>query len=569
MDAGKRTLSDIFNGNRILEIPFFQRAYVWGPDQCERLLEDMEQVTRANAPYFLGSVILKQKPTNTKSNYGDLRIIIDGQQRLTTLSIFFKVLALKSGDDYDFNRMFNLRDGLAIQHNYHDVEAYRKIIGLKSLEEVTGTDNLSKAYAFFRDSLEPGQLDVRKILANLLFVGIDVGENEDEQQIFDTINSLGVKLTTAELLKNYFFSRDEIDDYEAYWKATFEKDEETRAYWDREITTGKSRRTFIDLFFYAYLQIKIQDKSLNVRTDDKLEFSRLEQLFYAYKKFVEVYLQHDKKQLLTEIRAYATTFRENFNYGVLDSDLTGQSAMARINALIFGLDTSTLIPYILYVAHNLPEAHERSELFGIIETYVMRRMVVHANTRNYNQLFAERLIGNEVLSRQKFLEYIANQEDRVNFMPSDAELEQGFGQSVLINRQAAGILYLIESKIRNSRLHATQLLGLNKYSLEHLMPKKWENHWNAEMGEEQRRQRDRTLLTLGNLTIITQTLNATIRDAAWADKQAGKAGKPGLRTYAAGLETLGVFLDEPTWDEQAMARRADFLYQKAREVWSI
>lgn len=65
MDAGKRTINDIFNGNRILEIPFFQRAYVWGNDQWERLLEDMENVSLSNKPYFLGSVILKQQPTNT------------------------------------------------------------------------------------------------------------------------------------------------------------------------------------------------------------------------------------------------------------------------------------------------------------------------------------------------------------------------------------------------------------------------------------------------------------------------------------------------------------------------
>ena len=61
MDAGKRTINDIFNGNRILEIPFFQRAYVWSDDQWERLLEDMENVSQTSKPYFLGSVIIKQQ----------------------------------------------------------------------------------------------------------------------------------------------------------------------------------------------------------------------------------------------------------------------------------------------------------------------------------------------------------------------------------------------------------------------------------------------------------------------------------------------------------------------------
>ena len=92
MEAGKRTINDIFNGNRVLEIPFFQRSYVWTEAQWERLLEDMETVSSINKPYFLGSVILKQQQTNTGNNVGDRRTLIDGQQRLTTLNLMLKVL---------------------------------------------------------------------------------------------------------------------------------------------------------------------------------------------------------------------------------------------------------------------------------------------------------------------------------------------------------------------------------------------------------------------------------------------------------------------------------------------
>ena len=81
MEAGKRTISDIFNGNRILEIPFFQRSYVWGEEQWERLLQDMELVAQNNKPYFLGSVILKQQITDTERTVGDIRTIVDGQQK--------------------------------------------------------------------------------------------------------------------------------------------------------------------------------------------------------------------------------------------------------------------------------------------------------------------------------------------------------------------------------------------------------------------------------------------------------------------------------------------------------
>lgn len=569
MDAGKRTINDIFNGNRVLEIPFFQRAYVWDTDQWERLLEDMEHVSQTNKPYFLGSVILKQQPTNTGNRVGDKRTLIDGQQRLTTLSIFFKVLALKTKDDYEFNRMFKLRDIIAIQHNHNDIDAYELIMNLSELKDLSGTDNITRAYTFFNQNLNLDKLDINNILAKILFVGIDLDENEDEQQIFDTINSLGVKLTTAELLKNYFFNRDEISTYNTYWKNVFEKDEDTKNYWDREITAGRLKREFIDLFFFSYLQIKIQDKDLNVKTEDKIEFSKVEQLFESYKRFIKEYLNNDKKSILAEIKDYALIFQENFDYEIIEDELSDISGIERINAIIFGLDTSTLIPYILYVLKNVSNDNERNELFEFIETYVMRRMVVHASTKNYNQLFTDRLINNEILSKQQFVEYLDGQSDKVNFLPTNEELKTGFDTAQLVNKQSAGILYFIESKIRNRRLQSTQLLGLNKYSLEHLMPKKWENNWGKLSNNEDRIKRNRKLLTLGNLTIITQALNSTIRDANWTVKRKGKKDKKGLNNYSAGLETMNDYLLFDEWNEQTIEQRAKFLYDNAKEIWKI
>lgn len=569
MDAGKRTINDIFNGNRILEIPFFQRAYVWGDDQWERLLEDMENVSQSNKPYFLGSVILKQQPTNTGKSVGDVRTVIDGQQRLTTLNIFFKVLCLKIGQNSTFERIFKLiNNDIALLHNHNDVDAFNTVLNLSELKDLEGNDNITLAYNYFKKNLDPDKLNFNNILSKILFVGIDLDENEDEQQIFDTINSLGVKLTTAELLKNYFFNRDEISRYNTYWKNIFEKDDDAKNYWDKEITAGRLKRTFIDLFFFSYLQIKIQDKTLNVKTEDKIEFSKVEHLFESYKNFIKTYLENDKKSVLSEIRDYALLFQENFDYDTIENELTDQSGIERINAIIFGLDTSTLIPYVLYVLKNVADDLDRNELFDFLETYIMRRMVVHANTKNYNQLFTDRLINNDILSKKQFLEFLEGQADKVNFLPSDKELKQGFDTSYLINKQSAGIIYFIESKIRNRSLQSTQLLGINKYSLEHLMPKKWENNWGKLSNQEDRIKRNRKLLTLGNLTIITQALNSTIRDANWTIKRKGKADKKGLNTYSAGLETMSHFLTFDEWNEQTIEERANFLYEKAKEIWT-
>ena len=567
MDAGKRTINDIFNGNRVLEIPFFQRAYVWGQPQWERLLEDMEKISDSNKPYFLGSVILKQQETTTGSRIGDKRTVIDGQQRLTTLNIFFKVLCLKTNENSTFDRSFKLRDNSnALLHNHNDIQAFNEILALTELKDLEGESNITQAYNYFKDNLDPDDLNLDSILSNVLFVGIDLSQEEDEQQIFDTINSLGVKLTTAELLKNYFFNRDDIEKYNEYWKEVFEKDEETKNYWDREIIAGRLRRTFIDLFFFAYLQIKIQETDFKVKAEDKDAYAKVEHLFESYKNFIKSYLNNNKEAILSEIKEYALLFKKNFNYEILGEELTQDFGIDRINTIIFGLDTTTLIPYTLYILRNISDETTKNELFGIIETYIMRRMITHSNTKNYNQLFTDKLINNRVLSKQEFLDYIEKRDDKVNFLPTDEELEKGFNTSILINKQSAGILYLIESKIRNEK-DSTALLGINKYSLEHLMPKKWRNNWDKLSSKESEINRDRKLLTLGNLTIITQSLNSSIRDSKWEDKLKGKNKKGGLIEYSGGLKTISQFLEYPEWDEKTIEERALFLYEKAKQIW--
>mgnify|MGYP000721354591 FL=1 len=115
MDAGKATISGVFNGSRLLEIPFYQRAYVWGEEQWERFLGDMEFVTASKRPYFLGSIILKQESSgNTWSEVSEVRTVIDGQQRLTTMIIFFKALCAKIGAGKLFERDFILRPATSL-----------------------------------------------------------------------------------------------------------------------------------------------------------------------------------------------------------------------------------------------------------------------------------------------------------------------------------------------------------------------------------------------------------------------------------------------------------------------
>ena len=573
MDAGKRTINEIFNGSRILEVPFFQRAYVWDEPQWERFLEDVETVSQTRTPYFMGSVILKQRMTTADEAVGDIRMVIDGQQRLTTISILAKVLCLMTDEEDGFVRRFQLdkKRGFkpVLQHSQNDEAAYNRIITLKQLEELPGEDCITRAYRYFCKNINPEKIDFDVICDRLVFVGIDLNYDEDEQQIFDTINSLGVRLTTAELLKNYFFSRKDVSEYKTFWHSTFEKDSETREYWDKEITAGRLKRTFADLFFFSYLQIKIQEGNLKVSTEDKIIFSKADKLFDSYKHFIKKYLNSDKKAIYKEIQEYAEIFRRSIDISIIDSELPAHSGIERINALMFALDTTTLIPYVLFVERNVSDSCERDEIYAYLETYVMRRLITKQSTKNYNHLFADNLILNQVLSFEQLVKHISEQEDKTNRMPSDDEVQVAFHDKILTNKYAVGVLYLIESKIRDRSKHSTALLGINKYSLEHLMPKKWRNNWSLDGDEIAADKRDTILLTLGNLAIITQSLNASIRDANWKTKKEGKGDKGGLIKFSEGIDTLHSYLLLDQWNEDTISVRANDLAEKALQTWGI
>lgn len=570
MQAGRSTINDIFNQNKVLEIPFFQRAYVWNTDQWDRFLEDMEMVSTNNKPYFLGSVILKQQLTQSTQSVGDRRTVIDGQQRLTTLCIFFKVLSLKLKNDHLANifRLPMSSSEIALKHNHNDEQAFNTVINLTEEIVLPTTDHITMAYMFFKENVNVSKINPQNILTNIMFVGIDLSYDDDEQQIFDTINSLGVRLTTAELLKNYFFGRDEYQQYLNYWQNIFEANDDVKKYWDTEIVAGRIRRHFIDLFFYSFLQIKIQDNKYSVKSEDKKQYTKVEGLFDSYKSFISEY-NIDKQELIEEIKQYALLFKNNFDLQVLDSELPAESSMDRINAIIFGLENTTIIPYVLFILKNVSDVTEQKAMFGFLESYLLRRMVCHSNTKNYNSLFSESLINNEILSLEELKEHIENRSADNNYLPKDDELEIGFKYSKLVNKQATGILYFIESKLRNRSLHSTAMLGLKSYSLEHVMPKKWENNWPAVVTQQEKDGRNTALMTIGNLTIIPSSLNSSIRDSNWEIKKNGTISRPGLIQYASGLETFSQYLSEDIWDESKINHRANFLFEKAKIIWKV
>lgn len=572
MKAGEILIDGIFNGSRLLEIPFYQRAYVWKEEQWERFLADMQYVTKTKKQYFLGSIILKSgRELNTWDKYSECKTIIDGQQRITTLMLFMKALCLLKNENRLFERDFVLEDGtIALSHGRNDFAAFQKVMNLTSADVLEGdfaNSQIISAFNYFVKNISVDLLDRTIIKQKVQFVCIDLAEDEDEQQVFDTINSLGVKLTTSELLKNYFFNKDNVDEYEEKWVSVFEKDIETIAYWDTEIESGRLKRALIDVFFDAYFQMFIQNKKYNISTEDKIMYSRIDNLAKSYQHFVNTYCDGNKSIIIDDMKSYAECFAKIFNPDYCNMGIPSKYGVERINIIVFGLKNSTLIPYLLYLSKNIDDETEYNKMCGILESYIMRRMVVHATTKNYNNLFTS-LILNKTLDSKSLINRLKTANDSTTYIPSDDDVSNGFHNYKLYNLQTKGILYLIESMIRpyNS---STAILGFNSYSLEHMMPKKWRNNWSLCDTDELAKQRDSVILTLGNLAIIPQSLNSSIRDANWQTKKSGKGDKPGLLLCANGMITVMDALNKDEWNEEEIFLRANWLSKKAIDIWKF
>ena len=582
MKANDLFLLKVFSTHTVFEIPYYQRAYVWEEENWKRFLEDMENISLVEKPYFIGSLILKQKETETGSKYGDVRVVIDGQQRLTTITIFFKVLSLKKNRPQIFNDfLITISDEsdekeISIHHNHIDKADFNKIVNLESLVDLSKDANgkiiesqsrIVRLYNFFYKNLDVDKISSDKVKKYLHFVVIDLGAEENEQQIFDTINSLGVTLTTSELLKNYLFDEHNEEKYNKYWKPVFEENEEQKRYWDQIINSGTKKYHLIDLFLYALLMIKVRGEGVQVSTEDKLDYEKVDKLFLSYKSFVEKYMGRDKDSLMKAIYDAAKLFMQNFNPRCKFEAITSEPGFERVNLMMFALDFTVMLPYVLYVL-MAAEHEEQNKIFDYIETFMMRRTIARLETRGYNGLFNDGLITNKVLTAEELRLYVDKDKDTTYRAARQEDIKHGVMNIVYINRQALGFLYMLESRLRSDKMAATQLYGIGNYSLEHLLPKKWRQYWTIPDDEEIAKQTDIQLYTLGNLAIIPGALNTSISNSPWPVKLTGKGNKEGLLKYAKGLVTLDEYLTLPEWNLDSIKKRANKLYQQILFVWS-
>lgn len=597
MKAEEVNINEVFDNTRLMRIPFFQREYKWEEDAWDRLAEDMESLLdRHNGyKYFLGSLILKEDlitPEEQREGISTKYNVVDGQQRLTTLSVYLKVLveyaddqALKRWLENRFFRNDDLRIPI-IEHNLVDRNAYQDVMWGNPFNQVYSSERIINAYKHFkqryansgRTSEEVINL-IQAIKDHVTFVKIALNDQDDEQQIFDTINSLGVKLTIDELMKNFLYNSQTESEYRNNWKPAFDDDEVKKFWQSSDAPTAQAanyQNTVIYNFFYDFVRIKMWD--YDTTANERKEFVQKYKTLETCKAFVDKF-GTSKQELANEIIAYAYLYREHFNKQNLDKPITRVPDISRIASVAMVKD-ATIRPYLLYILKNVEDEAERNRIFGFLETFIVRRIICDCDNKMASEFYTEQLIGKKINTAEKLMEYILNMDSDKNMhMPNDDEVIEKIHSS-LFTKEVTPRLILFLSEIRNNR-NVNEHPTFNNTFSEMIIPDLRDSEiYPRHQDQDAERERRRRIKTIGNYFLFRLNVDSDKDDEEKAKqrkriiKEVGshKAEsfsnkKNSLNQYFNNLQCMQWVNDKRSWDEDDIDMRNKLLAEMINRLW--
>ena len=540
MDAHKLwMLRDFIGTNKVLfRIPVYQRNYDWSESNCNRLLDDIYGIVQSSDKHFLGTIVFMA----AKSGGFALQeyIIIDGQQRLTTLMLILKALSVVAesvGDD-----CYHEIEEQYLHNKYCDEEFKVKLKPIKSdnnqflllledkIDEMDEDTHIYHNFMLCKERFErwaekginPSQ--VLDALTKLEIVEIVLTKGEDDPQvIFESINSTGLELSNADLIRNYLLMNadDQEKLYENYW-----------LYIEKTLR-NKMDYSNLDAFFMQYIVYKTS-KPVNSRQ--------------LYNSFVKLFKDsgYSQESILKELRYYAEIFGA-FVYG---SDKYSE----RINRLLYRLrvlNQTTCYPFLLHVFDDFHQGvideATVEKILQFILAYLLRRMVcgVPSNTLRGLFTYLYNRIFKVASNKQKYYEtlnkflFTVSSKDAI---PSAGEFERALQKANIYGNNALCRFLLLDIENGDGK----EILQAENLTIEHIMPQTLSADWSHIRPEEH----EEYLHTLGNLSVTGY--NSELSNKSFAEKQ------DIIRENSKAVILNSDVLDKESWnvaDIQARAKR--------------
>lgn len=552
MKVDKGNISDIFSGGNQFIVPVYQRTYSWVDSHYKRLWKDIVSLHKTKkSAHFIGSVVIISEPPTpmSVSKY----VIIDGQQRMTTLILLLLALCdyASTMESYDGINIEMIKDLYIKNKSMKDPESiYKLMLGdtdkdvLIKLIEHSPIDNaassrLKKAYDFFAARIAEGELNPCEIYTaiwklQLVCITLDKKENDDPQMIFESLNSTGLDLSQSDLIRNYVLMGIPTEEQNYIYKNLWLPMETLFEY--------KYQATLMDKYFRDYISMK------------NAKIPNMDKVYEEFKEF------HEREQLTIRVLCedlykYAKCYTEIINYESTDNELN------KVFKDITEIQIEVSYPFLLKVYGYYKEGKinrdEFIEILKMTENYIVRRSICEIPTNSLNKTFVtmwNNINEEDSLRSLKAAFLLLKSYKR---FPDDDEFTKALLLKDIYNIRHGFRSYLF-GKFENFEKKGP--ININNYTIEHIMPKTLSAEWKNELGREWQLIHNNYLDTIGNLTLTAY--NSEMSNKTFDQKLEMDGG-----FKQSALKINSYVVKQTTWNQDKIVDRANEMCALAKTIW--
>lgn len=560
MKANETKVEDFLSSNKTqFVIPVYQRNYDWSTGQCKQLLDDIFEVgnnKKMNA-HFIGSIVYVHDDVYTASRIKELTII-DGQQRLTTLTLIYLALyqlakdlkdeGLKSeiSETYLINKFAPEEEKLKLRPTDNNDKALKFLLRENSGEEYTDFSKLIDNFNYFKGRIsEENYQVVLKGLSKLMFVEVSLDrEKDDPQRIFESLNSTGLELTQADLIRNYILMglnrKDQNKIYQNYWEVIekLAKDESSNA----------SR---VSDFIRDYLTLE----NKNIPNKGKV-----------YLEFKEKYPTGNLEELEAVLSSLKTLVK-HYNKLVNPKNESDKEIKRQLE-YISKLEINVAYPFLMKVyddySKNFIDKPTFLKVLDLIQSFTWRRFILGLPTNALNKIFMNLYdkvdTSNYIYSIQKSL----LQRTGVQRFPRNTEVIDALKIKDVYNIKSKNRTYLLERLENFENREPVLIDGNTDITIEHIFPQNPDAKWKLELGvDEYNYIKENYLNTIGNLTLSGN--NGKLGNKPFIEKRdLPEAGYKDSRLW---LNKYLTILEK--WNKSEIERRFDLIAERFLKIWEV
>ena len=538
MKASETKFQPIIEGTKQYVVPLFQRAYSWDKKEWEMLWDDLVYLSENNEPksHFIGSIVTM--PTTSVPEGVTKFLLIDGQQRLTTVFILLALLrdlardngAKELSEEINQTMLVNPfkkgSDFFKLWPTQLDRVSFQNLIQSES----NGSTQLTRCYQFFERKLKQEGIEVQavhNVITNRLsVVSIVLDVDDNPHLVFESLNAKGRPLTQADLIRNYFFMRIHVDDQEKI---------HTR-YWEPMQTALGDNLT----------------ESIRHYLMRNGSFVKQSDVYFILKDRVG---QGDALTALEEIAVFAGYYQK-----LLAPDHEPNLEIRKVLSRLNRLEVTTAYPFLLNCYHDYVQdrlsAKDFVEILHVIENFVVRRFVCNIPTNQLNKIFPPLYEQAHLKSSPNFVESVCSVLQTRSY-PKDVEFRTRLIDSKLYGtREKAVKTKLVLETLESAYQHKEQV-SFDALSIEHIMPQTLSDWWEQHLGGDWQVDYELFLHTLGNLTLTAY--NAELSNDPFPEKR--------KRLVNSHLELNRYFEHVAAWNKKEIENRSDFLADLALTVW--